>query len=116
MFIRPYTSQQPVDDFGLMFSDLKYSGLLETTTDTLFTVPANAKRYKMVVKVGPAVEVWVAYNAVALAPVAQFTPTSSELVSGSINLCREVVAGDIIHFFTTSTDPVPVSIVLYSTD
>jgi hypothetical protein len=106
----PYLSQQPVDDFGLRFSDLKYSATLAATTDTTFTVPGNSPRYKAIIKCSAGV--WVAHNAVAAVPVgATFQPTTSELASGAV-LCREVKAGDVLHFFCAT--PAPVSIVLYS--
>lgn len=113
-FITPYTSQQPVDDFGLQFAGLKYSATLAITTDTSLTVPGAAPRYKAVIKCEPAGYVWVALNATAAAPAGgSFAATTSELLTEGQRMCREVKAGDVLHFFsgTATTD---VSVVLYA--
>jgi len=108
----PYLSQQPVDDFGLRFSDLKYSAALAATTDTTFTVPGNSPRYKALIKVSA--DCWVAHNAVAAVPAgATFAATTSELALAEEHLCREVKAGDVIHFFSPTASNAA-SIVLYS--
>jgi hypothetical protein len=114
--LTPYTSQQPVDDFGLRFSNLQVSASLAATTDTAWTIPNAAPRYKAIINSSGAV--WVALqpkgtpSIVAAVPVgASFATTTSELVSGK--LCRDVRAGDTLHFFT-STASTNVSIVLYS--
>ena len=108
--ISPYVSQQPVDDFGLTFASLKYSATLAATTDTLFTVPSSAPRFKALIKVSA--EVWVALNAVAAVPAgAAFAASSSEMVTAYYSLCREVKGGDVFHFF--SPGAADVSIVLY---
>ena len=39
--ITPYTSQQPVDDFGLRFANLLYNVSLAATTDTTLTIPGG---------------------------------------------------------------------------
>lgn len=110
-----YTSKTTVNDFSLPFANFKYSADIAASTDTLFTVPDNNPRYKAVVKVPPGSFVWVANNQVAAAPVgAAFASSSSEMVNGSINFSREVVRGDVLHFFSV-TGPVSVSIVLYPT-
>lgn len=110
----PYLSQQPVDDFGLLFSDIKYSASLAATTDTTLTIPGNAQRYKAVIKVENNGIVWTALNKVAAVPAgATFAATTSELITDSKSLCREVKAGDVIHFFT-ATAGTDVSVVLYA--
>jgi hypothetical protein len=110
--IKPYTSQQPVDDFGLLFPDLKYSAALAATTDTTLTIPGNASRYKVLIKVDANV-VWVSLNATAAVPAGMsFAATTSELVSDNKALCREVKAGDVLHFYT-ATATTNVSVVLY---
>lgn len=112
MFVAPYLSQQPIDDFGLRFSELKYSAALAATTDTAFTVPGNAPRYKAVIKVKN--NTWVASNATAAVPAgASFAATTSELIISAKPLCREVKAGDVLHFYT-ATASTDVSIVLYA--
>lgn len=109
----PYISQQPVDDFGLRFSNLKYSASLAATTDTTLTVPGDAPRYKAVMKVENNGLVWVATNATAAVPAgASFAATTSELITDAKSLCREVVAAEVLHFYTT-TAGTDVSVVFY---
>ena len=111
--VRPYTSQQPVDDFGLGFSKFKYSASLAATTDTTFTVPGDAPSYKAVMKVEANGLVWVAVNAVAAVPAgATIVATTSELINDAKSLCREVKPGDVLHFYT-ATAGTDLSIVLY---
>jgi len=112
--ITPYVSQQPVDDFGLRFAGLKYSASLNATTDTTLTIPGTAPRYKAVIKVENNGLVWVALNATAGVPAgATFAATNSELINDAKSLCREVVAGDVLHFYT-ATAGTDVSVVLYA--
>lgn len=109
----PYTGQQPIDDFGLSFSKLKYNATLAITTDTSLTVPGAAPRYKAVMKCEPTGHVWVALNtAAAAAAGSSFAATASELLTEGQKLCREVKAGDVLHFYsiTATTD---VSVVFY---
>lgn len=111
--ITPYLSQQPVDDFGLRFASLKYSAALAATTDTTLTIPGNAQRYKAIIKVDINV-VWVALNATAAVPAGTtFASTTSEIVQDNEPLCREVISGDVLHFFT-ATATTAVSVVLYA--
>lgn len=113
MITPPYTSQQPVDDFGLSVTDLKYSAALAATTDTTLTIPGKAPRYKAVIKVDANL-VWVALNATAAVPAGtSFALTTSELISDNNTLCREVKAGDVLHFYT-ATAATNVSVVLYA--
>ena len=103
--ITPYVSQQPIDDFGLTFSNLQFSASIAASTDTTFTVPGNASRYKAVITVEN--NTWVALNAVAAIPAgATFAATTSKLITAGTTICREVRAGDVLHFFspTAGTD------------
>lgn len=114
---KKYLSQQPVDDFGLENSDLKFSVVLSTDTDTSMTVPDSSKRYKALVKVSQnaADNVWMAVNTAAVVPSSNsFGTTDSELIS-TIGTCREVLKGDVLHFKTDSTTA-EVSVVLYAND
>lgn len=116
--ITPYTSQQPATDFGLRFADLKYSSNLAATTDTSFTVPGFASRYKALIKIAntasDAAVGWIALNEAAAAPGgAPIAATTSELVTENIPLCREVKAGDVIHAFAPNANTT-LSIVLYA--
>lgn len=114
--ITPYLSQQPVDDFGLRFSNLKYSASLAATTDTTLTVPGKAQRYKAVIKVENNGLVWVALNATAAVPAGgTFAATTSELITDAKSLCREVRSGDVLHFIT-ATAGTDVSVVFYALD
>lgn len=112
--ITPYVSQQPVDDFGLRFAGLKYSASLAATTDTTLTIPGVAHTYKAVIKVENNGLVWVALNATAAVPAGStFAATTSELINDAKSLCREVRAGDVLHFIT-ATAGTDVSVVLYA--
>lgn len=112
--ITPYIAQQTVTDFGLRFPDLKYSAKLAITTDTTFTVPGTAPRYKAIMKTVSTGEVWVALNATADDTAGTtWAATTSEMLTGAYPLCREVKAGDEIHFFS-STATTDVSIVLFA--
>lgn len=99
--ITPYVSQQPVNDFGSRFSNLQLSASLAASTDTPVTIPGNAGRYKALIKVKN--ETWVAINAIAAAPAgASFAVTNSELIEAGMTICREVKAGDVLHFFSAT--------------
>lgn len=112
MNITPYLSQQPVDDFGLLFSKIHYSSTLGASADTALTVPSTAPRFKALIKVRSGVNVWVALNEAATVPAGNtFLATPSELINGT--LCREVKAGDVLHFIT-ATASTDVSVVFYS--
>lgn len=115
--ITPYLSQQPIDDFGLRFSDLKFNALVAVTTDTALTIPGNAPRYKAVIKVMVVDAAdngvsWVAINATAAPPAgATFAATTSELLTNQA-IGREVKAGDVLHFYSTAATNI--SVALYS--
>jgi hypothetical protein len=112
--ITPYTSQQPTDDFSLRFTQLKYSASLAASTDTTLTIPGSAQTYKALIKVKENGIVWAALNAVATVPAgATFAATSSELINDNKAICREVKAGDVLHFIT-ATAATDVSVVLYA--
>ncbi len=112
--ITPYLAQQPIDDFGFRFADLKYSASLAATTDTTLTIPGTAGKYKAVIKVENNGLVWVALNATAAVPgSASFAATTSELITDAKSLCREVKAGDVLHFYTATANT-DVSVVLYA--
>lgn len=103
--ITPYISQQPVNDFGLTFSNLVYSASIAVTTDTTITIPDKAQRYKAVITVKN--NTWIAKNAVAAVPAgATFAETTSKLITAGSTICREVKSGDVLHFFsaTAATD------------
>lgn len=109
--ITPYLAQQTVTDYSSRFSNLKYSATLAITTNTTLTVPGNAPKYKAVIKCMPSGQVWVAINATAAAPGGStFAATTSELLTEDYPLCREVNAGEVLNFFSsTATTNVSVS-------
>jgi len=110
----PYLAKEPTDDFGLRFPSAKYSASLAMTTDTTLTVPGDAPRYKAVIKAETDGVVWVANGATAAVPVgATFAAVSSELVPVNGVLCREVKAGDVLHFITGGSN-IDVSVVFFS--
>lgn len=108
--LSPYLSQQPIDDFGLGFS-LMFSSIMVASTDSPLTIPGNAPRYKALIKSSG--EVWVSLNAVAQLPIAgPFLQKNSEMVNAGYVVCREIVAGDVIHFISSGTPDV--NVVLYA--
>lgn len=108
----PYISQQPVDDFGLNFTNLLYSATLAASTEETLTIPGSAPRFKALMKVKETGEVWVALNGTAAVPEgATFAATTSEMINET--LCREVKAGDVLHFIT-ATASTDISVVLYA--
>ena len=114
-FVTSYTSDQPVDDFGLGFSKLKFSASVPGSTEKTLTVPGDAPRYKVIMKseasgtLSPS-PVWVAVNATAALPAgADFALSTSELLP----VAREVRAGDVLSFFTSVADT-DVSVVFYA--
>ncbi len=112
--ITPYVAQQTVTDFGLRFPDLKYSAKLAITSDTTLTIPGIAPRYKAIMKTLGTGEVWVALNETAAATAGtSFAASTSEMLTAEYPLCREVKAGDVIHFFS-STATTDVSVVLFA--
>ncbi len=109
----PYLSQQPIDDFGLLFSNVVYSVTLAVATDTPLIVPSVASRFKAVMRTRAGAIVWVALNNTATLPVGNtFAATKSEIINVT-GLCREVKAGDVLHFITN--DPsMDVSVTFYA--
>lgn len=116
--ITPYIAQQTVTDFGLRFPNLKYSAKLAITTDTTLTIPGTAGKYKAIIKCMPTGYAWVALNAVADDPTsAAFASTTSEMLTSQYPMCREVKAGDVLHFFSsTATTDVSVSLFALGTN
>lgn len=109
----PYLALTNTDDFGLLFSDEKYTVTLGLTA-TALTVPGTAPRYKAVMKVESAGLVYVANNGTAAVPVGStFAASTSELITDAKALCREVKAGDILSFITAGTD-IDVSVAFYA--
>ena len=112
--ITPYTSLHQVNDFGLTPCNLKYSATLAASTDTTLTVPGQAPRYKAVIKAEADAVVYFAVGAVAEVPAgAGFAVSTSEMIPVNGTLCREVKAGDILHFFTAGVS-IDVSVCFYA--
>ena len=111
--IAPYVSARTINDFSLTCSKLLYSVTLAVSTDTTLTVPHSAPRFKVIMKIPYNAVVWFALNATAAIPAgATLVSTTSEMINIE-NLCREVKAGDVLHFFTSLSN-VPLSVVFYS--
>lgn len=123
--ITPYKIERDIagyNGFGLQPSNLKFSADLAATTDTTLTIPdgaslgmpgATKNRFLAIIKVEWGEEVWFAMNATAAVPAgASFAETDSELIVSTQDFAREVVAGDVLHFF--STPGAEVSVVLYT--
>lgn len=112
MLIRQYVAQQPVDDFGQQISNLKYAASLAASTDTDFFVPGDQSVYKMVVRVEN--DTWMALGFPASAPTGiAFDFWQSELIPAKGTICRQVNAGDVLHFFSETADTC-VSLVFYA--
>lgn len=110
----PYTSLHQNDDFGLTFSNLKYSATLPSSTDTSLPVPGSSPRFKAIMKAETDGVVYVSNGATAAIPAgATFASVSSEMIPINGVLCREVKANDVLHFITAGTD-IDVSVVFYA--
>ena len=108
-----YAAQQPITDFGLQFTGLILAALVPTAVDTIATIPNNASRYKAVISADIYTPIWVALNQVATPPTSPtFTLWNSELINSFAGFCRDVVAGDELHFWVES-GPLEISIALY---
>lgn len=101
--------------FGLKFTDTAYSATLAATTDTTLTVPdhstmggatysENAQPTLIAIfSIDPGESVWVALNTAASTPAgATFAATASELNPAA----RQVVGGDVLHFYTAAANVV----------
>lgn len=114
MLVRQYVAQPPVTDFGLQQSNLKFSASISANTDTTLVVPGDQSVYKAVIKVKSEGLVWFAVNALAHFPAGvTFAATASELISDAESLCRQVKAGDVLHFYTAISG-IDVSVVFYA--
>jgi len=101
--ITPYIAQPPVDDFGQRSASLKLSGNFSSGSNHSFTVPGSANVYKALIKcqTDPTsiCRVWMAINETAeVASVGAFSFTTSELLTSSYYVCREVRSGDVLDF------------------
>jgi hypothetical protein len=110
--------------FGLPVSDIKYSATLAATTDTTVTVPSTSPmgapantsnaRFIALIHVTAAASVWFAVNNTAAVPAgASFALTNSELIVGGDYFAREVIGGDVLHFYTAASNVVA-SVVFYA--
>ncbi len=103
-----YTSQQPIDDFGLQFTELSYDTTLAANVAQSLTVPGQFPRYKAVFHFTTN-DVWVAVNETATVAGAAFAITPAEMDPS----CREVIAGDVLSFITANTNGAIVNVVFY---
>jgi hypothetical protein len=112
----------PVDDFGLPFSNLKYSGTVTNTNKTL-TVPGFAKRYKAVFTTMSNQDIYISIQGVptSLPGAGNIVKANCEVFTEDYpeaqhkSYCREVKAGDVINFISTSTGSnINVGIVFYA--
>lgn len=109
--ITPYASLTTRNDFGLIFSNLKFSVTLALTTDTTLIIPGDAPRYKAIIKAVSTGSVFVAVNEAAEVPAgASFVATTSELTPEA----RDVKKGDVLHFISDVAAS-NVTVVLYAT-
>jgi hypothetical protein len=112
--ITPYIAQPPIDDFSMRPASLKFNAVLAVSTDTALTVPGDASNFMALIKcTQPGDPVWFSVNSPASAPAgASLAATNSELCD-VIRMCRQVKAGDVLHFFTTASN-VSISVSLYA--
>jgi hypothetical protein len=128
---RQFTETQSQTDFAQQFCDTCYSVTLSATTDTSLTVPGTTlmgvltsynkdpvdngnNKVRAIIRSSAASNVWVALNATAAVPAGNtFATTTSELVNGDYAIARDVIVGDVIHFYTAASNVV-VSVSFYA--
>lgn len=109
--------------FGLPVSDTKFTASLAATTDTTLAVPNGTamgmplnqvNRFLAIISVESGGNVYFAVNAAAAVPAgATFAASTSELIVGGQYFAREVLATDVLHFFT-ATAGTDVSVTFYA--
>lgn len=120
-----------MNDYAQKFSDQNYSVTLSATTDTTLTVPGGGimgaatsynveartngnNKVRAVIRCTSAKDVWMALNATAAVPAGNtFASTTSELVNGQYAVARDVIVGDVLHFYTGASNAV-VSVSFYA--
>jgi hypothetical protein len=106
----PYIAKQTDTAYGQRFSDTVYDGVLAQDTEQFFTVPGTAAKYMAVFSYSVAGEVWVALNGTAAKAVGAIATGISVLSPA----CREVKAGDILHFVTGLAAGVSLGVEFYA--
>lgn len=103
------------NDFGVQFASTNYSALIPATTDTTLTVPdytgigkLNTQNPKIFAVFGYAsgTTMFVAVNGTALP-----SRTGSFVAENAVinPVCREVVGGDVLHFYSVAGGDVTVA-------
>lgn len=124
--ITQYKVQKDVggyNNFGLQVSNTKFSASLAATTDTTLTVPGGSSmgvpagrknRFLAIVTVEYGEEVWFAVNTAASPPAGgSFASTDAEQIISTQDFAREVLAGDVLHFYSVPGN-VDVSVIFYA--
>lgn len=128
---RQFTETQSQTDFAQLFSDTNYSATLAATTDTALTVPGTStmgvmtsynkdavdngnNKVRAIIRCTAAKDVWMCVNGTAAVPAgSSFATVTSELLNGQYPIARDVIVGDVIHFYTAASNVV-VSVSFYS--
>lgn len=110
-----YNSQQPINDFGLPFSKIKYSASIPVDVGKTLEIPGKSPRYMAVIRYEQktGLKLYVSLNVEVTIPSDNsFTDTSTEICPK----CRLVKSGDILHFKARDGDieTVDITVVLYS--
>ena len=114
---RQYNDTQAINDWGQLFSDQNYSATLTINTDTTLTVPGGGimgaatsynvsptvngnNKMRAIIRCTSAKDVWFCINGTAAVPAgASFAAVTSELMNGQYIIARDVIVGDVLHFF-----------------
>ena len=110
MIVSPYLAKTTETVYGHNFSNLVYDGVLVQDTEQTLTVPSNAPKYKVIFTYSVAGSTWVALNATAAKAVGGIAAGVSILDPD----CREVKAGDVLHFITGLAAGVTIGIEFYA--
>lgn len=110
MIVKPYLAKTTDTVYSQNFSNLVYDGFLIQDTEQTLTVPGNAPKYKVVFNYSVAGSTWVALNATAAKAAGAIAAGVSVLDPN----CREVNAGDVLHFITGLAAGVNIGVEFYA--
>lgn len=88
------------------FSNTNMVAQLATATALPWTVPGtDNQKFRVKFRASATAEIWVAYNATAVAPVAATSSTSRTQEMLPLDECRYVKGGDTLSFYAGTGTP-----------